>query len=86
MSIAVAIAAVAAVLFFVVLYVALGRLTGDRHRTAVRYVALGLLTGLVVLDWLSGATERVMIEGWVLVVLIPVGIAYLTILVGQESR
>jgi hypothetical protein len=85
-SVAVVIAAAATVLFFVVLYVALGQLTGQRRKIATRYVALALLSAVCVVDWLSGATERVMIEGWMMVVLIPIGIAHLATMLWQESR
>jgi hypothetical protein len=83
---AVEIAATACVAYFVVLIVALGQLTGKRRRTGVRYIALAFVAGWVLIDWLSGATGWVMIEGIVLVVAIPFGIAHLAILLIEESR
>lgn len=86
MNAAVEIAATACVAYFVVLIVALGQLTGKRRRTGVRYIALAFVAGWVLIDWLSGATGWVMIEGIVLVVAIPFGIAHLAILLIEESR
>jgi hypothetical protein len=83
---AVEIAATACVVYFVVLIVALGQLTGKRRSTAIKYIALAFVAGWVSIDWLSGATGRVMIEGVVLVVAIPFGIAHLAILLIEESR
>jgi hypothetical protein len=83
---AVKIAATACVVYFVVLIVALGQLTGKRRSTAIKYIALAFVAGWVLIDWLSGATGRVMIEGVVLVVAIPFGIAHLAILLIEESR
>jgi hypothetical protein len=83
---AVEIAATACVVYFVVLIVALGQLTGKRRSTAIKYIALAFVAGWVLIDWLSGATGRVMIEGVVLVVAIPFGIAHLAILLIEESR
>jgi hypothetical protein len=83
---AVEIATAACVVYFVVLIVALGQLTGKRRSTAVRYVALAFVAGWVLIDWLSGATGWVMLEGVVLVVAIPFGIAHLAILLIEESR
>jgi len=83
---AVEIAAAAGVAYFVVLIVALGQLTGKRRTTAVKYIALAFVVGWVLIDWLSGATGWVMIEGIVLVVAIPAGIAHLGILLVEESR
>ena len=86
MNAAVKIAATACVVYFVVLIVALGQLTGKRRSTAIKYIALAFVAGWVLIDWLSGATGRVMIEGVVLVVAIPFGIAHLAILLIEESR
>ena len=86
MNAAVEIAATACVVYFVVLIVALGQLTGKRRSTAIKYIALAFVAGWVLIDWLSGATGRVMIEGVVLVVAIPFGIAHLAILLIEESR
>jgi hypothetical protein len=83
---AVEIAAAACVAYFVVLIVALGQLTGKRRTTAVKYIALAFVAGWVLIDWLSGATGWVMIEGIALVVAIPFGIAHLAILLIEESR
>jgi hypothetical protein len=83
---AVEIAATACAVYFLVLIVALGQLTGKRRSTAVKYIALAFVAGWVLIDWLSGATGRVMIEGVVLVVAIPLGIAHLAILLIEESR
>ena len=86
MNAAVEIAATACVAYFVVLIVALGQLTGKRRATAVKYIALAFVAGWILIDWLSGATGGVMIEGVVLVVAIPFGIAHLAILLIEESR
>jgi hypothetical protein len=83
---AIELAAAACVVYLVVLIVALGQLTGKRRSTAIKYVALAFVAGWVLVDWLSGATGWVMIEGIVLVIAIPFGIAHLTILLNEESR
>jgi hypothetical protein len=83
---AVEIATAACVVYLVVLIVAIGHLTGKRRSTAVRYVTLAFLAGWILIDWLSDATNWVMIEGIVLVVAIPFGIAHLAILLIEESR
>jgi membrane associated rhomboid family serine protease len=83
---AVEIAATACVVYFVVLIVALGQLTRKRRSIAIKYIALAFLAGWVLIDWLSGATGWVMIEGIVLVIAIPFGIAHLAILLIEESR
>jgi hypothetical protein len=83
---AIEVATAACVVYFVVLIVALGQLTGKRRSTAIKYVALMFVAGWVLFDWLSGATGWVMIEGIVLVIVIPFGIAHLAILLIEESR
>jgi hypothetical protein len=83
---AIELAAAACVVYLVVLIVALGQLTGKRRSTAIKYVALVFVAGWILVDWLSGATGWVMIEGVVLVMAIPFGIAHLAILLIEESR
>ena len=86
MNAAVEIAAAACVAYFVVLIVALGQLTGKRRTAAVKYIALAFVAGWVLIDWLFWRDSWVMIEGIVLVVAIPFGIAHLAILLIEESR
>jgi threonine/homoserine efflux transporter RhtA len=83
---AVAIAAAGCFVYFVLLIVALGQLTGERRSTAIKYVALAVVAAWILIDWLSGATDWTMIEGFVLIVTIPFGIAHLANLLAQESR
>jgi hypothetical protein len=83
---AVEIAAAVSFVFFVLLIVALGQLTGERRSTALKYIALAVVAGWVLIDWLSGATGWALIEGTVLIVAVPFGVAHLTILLIQESR
>ena len=86
MNAAVEIAAGACVVYLIILIVALGQLSGKRRATAVKYIALAFVAGRVLIDWLSGATGWVMIEGIVLIAAIPLGIAHLAILLIEESR
>jgi hypothetical protein len=73
-------------MYLAVLIVALGQLTGKRRSTAVKYVVLAFVAGWILIDWLSGATGWIMIEGIVLIAAIPFGIAHLAILLIEESR
>ena len=86
MNAAVEIATGACVVYLIVLIVALGQLTGKRRTTAVKYIALAFVAGWVLIDWLSGATSWVMIEGIILIVAIPFGVGHLAILLIEESR
>ena len=86
MGAAVGIAAAASLVFFAVLIVALSQLTGLRRSIAMRYIAVAAFSAWVLIDWLSGATNWTMIEGVVLVVAIPFGVAHLTVLLIDESR
>ena len=86
MGTAIEIGAAVCFVFIVLLLVALGQLTGERRRIAIRYIALALVALWVLVDWLSGATDWTMIEGIVLITAIPFGIAHLAILLTQESR
>ena len=72
--------------FFVLLIVAIGQLTGERRSTGEMYLALALVAGWFLIDWVFGVTAWVVIEGFVLVVAIPIGVAHLTVLLIQESR
>ena len=72
--------------FFVLQIVAIGQLTGERRSTGEKYFALCLVAGWFLIDWLFGITAWVVIEGFVLVVAIPVGVVHLAILLIQESR
>jgi len=83
---AIEVATAACVVYFVVLIVALGQLTGKRRSTAIKYIALVFVAGWVLVDWLSGATGWVMVEGIILVIAIPFGVAHLAILLIEESR
>ena len=83
---AVAIAAAGCLAFFVFLVVALGQLTVEHRATAKKYVALAVVAAWILIDWLSGATNWTMVEGVVLIVAIPFGIAHLAILLIRESR
>jgi hypothetical protein len=73
-------------LFFVLQVVAIGQLTGERRSTGEKYLALCLVAGWFLIDWLFGITAWVVIEGFVLVAAIPVGVVHLTVLLIQESR
>ena len=86
MNAAIEVATAACVVYFVVLIVALGQLTGKRRSTAIKYIALVFVAGWVLVDWLSGATGWVMVEGIILVIAIPFGVAHLAILLIEESR
>jgi hypothetical protein len=72
--------------FFVLLIVAIGQLTGERRAVGEKYLALALVAGWFLIDWAFGVTAWVVIEGFVLVVAIPVGVVHLTVLLIQESR
>jgi hypothetical protein len=72
--------------FFVLQIVAIGQLTGKRRSTGEKYLALAFVAGWFLIDWLFGVTAWLVIEGFVLVVAIPVGVVHLTILLIQESR
>jgi hypothetical protein len=86
MGAAVAVAAAGCFIYFVLLVVALGQLTGERRAVAVRYIAIAFVAAWVLIDWLSGATGWVMVEGTVLIVAISVGVVHLTALLMRESR
>jgi hypothetical protein len=72
--------------FFVLQIVAIGQLTGERRSTGEKYLALAFAAGWFLIDWLFGVTAWVMIEGCVLILVIPVGVIHLTVLLIQESR
>ena len=86
MNAAIEIAAAVNFVYFILLIVALGQLTGERRSTAIKYVALTVVAAWVLIDWLSGATGWALVEGLVLIVAIPFGVAHLTILMIHESR
>jgi len=86
MGAAVAIAAVGCFIYFVLLIIALGQLTGERRTVAVRYGGIALIAAWVLMDWLSGATGWVMVEGTVLIVALCIGVVHLTALLIRESR
>jgi hypothetical protein len=83
---AIEIAAAVSFVYFVLLIVALGQLTGPQRSTAIKYIALAVVAAWILIDWLSGATGWALVEGIVLIVAIPFGVAHLTILMIQESR
>jgi len=86
MDAAVVIAATGCFVYFVLLIVALGQLSGERRAIAVRYSAVAFIAAWVVIDWLSGATGWVMVEGTALIVVLCVGAVHLTALLIRESR
>ena len=86
MNAAIEIGAAVSFVYFILLTVALGQLTGQRRSTAIRYIALAVVAAWVLIDWLSGATGWALVEGMVLIEAIPFGVAHLTILMVQESR
>ena len=77
---------IVAAVSFVYFILALGQLTGERQSTAIKYIALAVVAAWVLIDWLSGATGWALVEGVVLIVAIPFGVAHLTILMIHESR
>jgi hypothetical protein len=80
------VAVVICFVFFILQVVAIGQLTGERRSTGTKYLALGFVAGWFLIDWLFGVTAWVVIEGFVLVVAIPIGVVHLTVLLIQESR
>jgi hypothetical protein len=85
-SAAVVVVAAVCFAFLALLVFSLGQLSGDRRSVAVRYIALAVFAIRVLLDWLSGATDWVMVEGSALMVAIPMAIGHLWIMLRQESR
>jgi hypothetical protein len=83
---AIEIVAAVSFVYFILLIVALGQLTGERRSTAIKYIALAVVAAWLLVDWLSGATGWALVEGIVLIVVIPFGVAHLTILMIHESR
>ena len=86
MNAAVGILAAVCLSYCALLIVALGHLTGLRRQVAKRYVPLLFFEGWVLIDWLSGATNWVMVEGIVLVIAIPVAAAHIASLLWEEYR
>ncbi len=72
--------------YFVLQIVAIGQLTGERRSKGIKYIAPAFVAAWFLIDWLLGATGWVLVEGIVLIVAIPFGVAHLTILLIQESR
>jgi hypothetical protein len=83
---AVGILAAVCLAYFALLIVALGHLTGRRRQVAQRHVPLLFFEGWVLIDWLSGATNWVMVEGIAVVIAIPVAAAHIANLLREEYR
>ena len=72
-------------LYAVLQIVALGRLTGERRMTGMKYLVVAVVAAFFLLDLLLHASGWAVVEGFVLIVTVPFAVAHLTILLVQES-